>query len=78
MSVRERIEKVFYGKDRITVRFRWGLPIDGELGESDVLSSAVRCVVSASVLPVPAQKKEPNLGMKLDSFGEFDSERKWS
>ena len=78
LSVRKRIEKVFYGKDRITVRFRWGLPVDGEMGETEVLSPAGRCAAVASVPAVPAQKKEPNPGMKLDSFDEFDSERKWS
>jgi hypothetical protein len=78
LSVRERIEKVYYGKDRITVRFRWGLPIDEEMGKTDVLSPAARCEASASAPAAPAQKKEPNLNSKLDSCGEFDSEKKWS
>jgi len=78
LSVRERIEKVFYGKDRITVRFRWGLPIDGEKGETDVLSPAGRCGSSASAPALPAQKKEPNLISKLDSFDGFDSKKMWS
>lgn len=78
LKVRERIEKVVYGKERVTVRFRWGLAPDGERPEVMASSSVARCTASAFASTAPAQKKESNPELKLDPFEEFDSKKWWS
>jgi hypothetical protein len=40
LAVRQGVEKVFYGKDRITVRFLWTRPLDGKMASDESDSSA--------------------------------------
>jgi hypothetical protein len=78
LSVRQGIEKVFYGKDSITVRFRWSLPPDGKMASDEADSAAAPCAALRPPCPSAQKAKGSDLIAKSDPFGQFDSEKKWS
>jgi hypothetical protein len=59
LSVRQGIEKVFYGKDSITVRFRWSRPPVCKF-VSEESDSAAALSAAPPALPPAGQKERPD------------------
>ena len=78
MSVRQRIEKVYYGKESITARFRLSLPPDGESPLKEVPSSPGSAVSPVFPRPPAENSKGSNLIERSDPFNEFETNKMWS
>ncbi|MBK8871900.1 MAG: hypothetical protein IPN19_12935 [Elusimicrobia bacterium] len=78
LSVRQGIEKVIYGKDNITVRFRWGLSNDGkEATGSSPSVSAPGLSAPPAVCPFENERRPgPLLG--TDPHFQFATKKMWS
>jgi hypothetical protein len=57
LAVRQGIEKVIYGKDNITVRFRWGLSTDGKEATGSFFRFRARPLRPARRSPSRKRKK---------------------
>ncbi len=71
LAVRQGIEKVFYSKEMISVRFRCGATVVGNVAPSEPFSSAESSVTTASNSPVqkserPAPEMESSPSLKLE------------
>jgi site-specific DNA recombinase len=78
LAVRQGIEKVFYGKDSITVDFVWARPFDGKMASAASESAAA---IGAAPHPAvaPAQiERGSDFVMKSDPLNQFDTSRWWS
>jgi hypothetical protein len=78
LSVRQRIEKVYYGKESITARFRLSLPPDGESPLKEVPSSPGSAVSPVFPRPPAENSKGSNLIERSDPFNEFETNKMWS
>ena len=69
LAVRQGIEKVFYSKEMITVRFRCGAIVDGKSGPNETISSADGPSLPAAA-PTAPKTKEPASAVETGpSFG---------
>ena len=64
LAVRQGVEKVFYGKDSITVRFMWTRPPDGKEASAESQSAAA---LRAALPAVPNDQKERGPGLLAES-----------
>jgi hypothetical protein len=78
LAVRQGIAKVIYGKDNITVRFRWGLSTDGkEATGSSPSVSAPGLSAPPAVCP-PENERRPGPLLGTDPHFQFATEKMWS
>ena len=69
LAVRQGIEKVFYSKEVITVRFRCGAIVDGKTGPNEMIPSAAGPSLPAAA-PTAPKTKEPASAVETGpSFG---------
>ncbi|MBK8125812.1 MAG: hypothetical protein IPK56_03745 [Elusimicrobia bacterium] len=77
MAVRQGIEKVIYGKDNITVRFRWGLSPTEKRRRDRLLPPIPGRSAPPAVRP-PEKEKRPAPVLGTDPLFQFATDKMWS
>ncbi|MBK7688421.1 MAG: hypothetical protein IPJ35_05345 [Elusimicrobia bacterium] len=78
MAVRQGIEKVIYGKDNITVRFRWGLSPDGKEATELPSSASTPGLSAPPAVRPPEKEKRPAPLLGTDPLFQFATDKLWS
>jgi site-specific DNA recombinase len=78
LAVRQGIEKVIYGKDNITVRFRWGLSPDGKEATGSPSSASTPGLSAPPAVRPPEKEKRPAPLLGTDPLFQFATDKMWS
>lgn len=78
MAVRQGIEKVIYGKDNITVRFRWGLSSDGKEATGTLSSASAPGPSAPPVSRLSEKNRRPAPLLGTDPLFQFATDKMWS